>query len=149
LPAAFAAAFLFWFAAGLAGLVPEPRLSFPGLARSGWLLQAERGIGARYVFGIVNGFLPCGLVYAALGVPVALAAPLPGALSMVAFGAGTLPLLSIAGLGLRRMTPAGLTARRVVAVLVLLIGLWSIGARTGLFGRSLHGVHGPPEHGVP
>jgi sulfite exporter TauE/SafE len=152
LPAAFAAAFLLWFAGGLAGLLPEPRLAFPGLTRSGALLQPDRGAGARYLFGIVNGFLPCGLVYAALGLPVALAAPLPGALAMVVFGAGTLPLLSVAALGLRRMTPAGLIARRVVAAVVLLIGLWSIGTRSGLLGRSAHTEHGgrgAAGHGVP
>lgn len=148
LPAGFAVLFLVWFAAGLAGLVPEPRLAFPGLTRSGSLLRADRGVAARYAFGVVNGFLPCGLVYAALGLSVALAAPLPGALAMVAFGTGTLPLLSIAALGLRRMTPAGRSTRRIVAILVLLLGLWSIGARSGLLDSSAHS-HGTAGHEVP
>jgi len=139
-PAVFAAVFLTWFAAGLAGLVPEPRLVFPALARSGSLLREDRGAPARYLFGVVNGFLPCGLVYAALGLPVALAAPLPGALAMAAFGAGTLPLLSVAALGLRRATPATLGARRVLAVVVLILGLWSIAFRSGLLGSGSHGM---------
>ncbi len=146
LPGVLAAVFLLWFAAGLAGLAPEPRLVLPGLAGSGRLLQEGRGAGARYAFGVVNGFLPCGLVYAALSLPVALAAPLPGALAMVAFGAGTLPLLSVAALGLRRMTPQGLGARRTLAALVLLVGLWSIAARTGLLTHALNPASGAAHH---
>jgi sulfite exporter TauE/SafE len=143
LPSLLAAAFLIWFAAGLAGLVPEPRLILPGLVRSGRLLQEGRGVASRYAFGIVNGFLPCGLVYAALTLPAALAAPIPGAVAMLAFGLGTVPLLSAAALGLRRSTPAGLAARRLLAVVILAVGLWSIGARTGLLnggGQSHHGT---------
>jgi uncharacterized protein len=146
LPGALAAAFLLWFAAGLAGLAPEPRLALPLLAGSGRLLGEHRGIGARYAFGVANGFLPCGLVYAALTLPVALGAPISGAVAMLAFGAGTLPLLSVAALGLRRMTPRGLGARRMLAAVVLLVGLWSIGARTGLLG---HGAHGAAHHMSP
>jgi sulfite exporter TauE/SafE len=146
LPGVLAAVFLLWFAAGLAGLAPEPRLVLPVLAGSGRLLQEGRGAGARYAFGVVNGFLPCGLVYAALSLPVALAAPLPGALAMVAFGAGTLPLLSVAALGLRRMTPQGLGARRMLAALVLLVGLWSIAARTGLLTHAPNSASGAAHH---
>jgi sulfite exporter TauE/SafE len=147
LPALLAALFLAWFAAGLAGLAPEPRAIFPALARSGPLLREGRGAGARYLFGVVNGFLPCGLVYAALSLPVTLAAPLPGAVAMAAFGAGTMPLLSTVALGLRRATPASLAARRVLAVTVLAVGLWSIAARSGLIGAGGHGV--PAAHHVP
>ena len=147
LPALLAAVFLIWFAAGLAGLAPEPRLVFPALAGSGRLLQEGRGTAARYAFGVVNGFLPCGLVYSALSLSVALAAPIPGALAMVAFGAGTLPLLSVVALGLRRSTPASLAARRAVAGIVLAVGLWSIGTRAGFLGG---GEHGPAagHHGA-
>jgi sulfite exporter TauE/SafE len=130
LPGLLAALFLLWFGAALAGLAPEPRVALPGFSGAGSLLREGRGAAARYGFGVVNGFLPCGLVYTALSIPVALAAPLPGALAMVAFGAGTLPLLSVAAFGLRRFTPAGLTARRLLALVVVAIGLWSIATRT-------------------
>lgn len=143
LPALLAALFLGWFAAGLAGLAPEPRIVFPALSRSGPLLQEGRGTGARYLFGVVNGFLPCGLVYSALSLPVALATPLSGGLAMLAFGAGTVPLLSTIALGLRRSTPASLAARRVLAMAVLVVGLWSIGMRSGLLG---HGEHAASAH---
>lgn len=148
-PAVFAVVFLAWFAAGLAGLAPEPRLVFPALTRSGSLLREDRGAAARYVFGIVNGFLPCGLVYAALGLPVALAAPVPGALAMLAFGAGTLPLLSVAALGIRRATPAGLGARRALAAVVLVLGLWNIASRSGLLVSGHHGMPAAAHQGIP
>ncbi len=146
IPSLLAAVFLGWFAAGLAGIAPEPRLVFPGLTRIGPLLQQGRGAGARYAFGVANGFVPCGLVYSALSLPAALAAPLPGALAMLAFGAGTVPLLSTVAIGLRRATPASLAARRALAVVILAIGLWSIGTRSGIFGAGPHdpatGHHG-------
>jgi hypothetical protein len=53
-----------WFAAALAGFVPEPRLVIPGLKRLGSAVAGNPAPYMRYAFGIVNGFLPCGLVYA-------------------------------------------------------------------------------------
>ncbi len=138
LPPALAVVLLCGFAAALAGLLPEPALRLPGAASAGRLLQENRGTGARFAFGVVNGFVPCGLVYSALSVPVALASPAAGAMAMLAFGAGTLPSLSIAALTLRRFAPRTLAGRRVLAVAVLLAGLWSIGIRTG----TLAGGHG-------
>ena len=138
LPAVLATLFLLVFAAALAGIVPEPRFVLPGFARAGRLLREGRGPLARLGFGLVNGFIPCGLVYSALSIPVALARPLPGALAMLTFGLGTLPALSVAAAGLRRFTPASLAARRVLAAFVLAAGLWSIGLRTGWWGSHRH-----------
>jgi sulfite exporter TauE/SafE len=146
LPSLLAAAFLLWFGAALAGLVPEPRLVLPGHTRAGRLLGPDRGVSARYGFGLINGFLPCGLVYSALSIPVALAAPLPGAAAMLAFGAGTLPTLSLVAIGLRRLTPASLATRRAMALLVVAIGLWSIAARSGLLAGFGGAVGGHQPH---
>ncbi|MEO1010523.1 MAG: sulfite exporter TauE/SafE family protein [Bacteroidota bacterium] len=46
--------------------------------------------------GFLNGFLPCGLVYMALLGAVAMASAGQGALYMVLFGLGTVPLMSAA-----------------------------------------------------
>ncbi len=46
-----------------------------------------------FVSGALNGLLPCGMVYAALVPAMALSNPAEGALYMLLFGAGTLPLL--------------------------------------------------------
>jgi len=138
LGAAVGAALLLWFAAALAGFVPEPRLVLPGFARAGRLLEEGRGPLAQFAFGIANGFLPCGLVYSALALPVAVGHAAGGALAMLAFGAGTVPALSIAAAGLQRVTGRSLAARRWLAAAVLAAGLWSIAARAGLIGRHAH-----------
>ena len=138
LGAALGTALLVWFAAALAGLVPEPRVLLPGAAAAGRLLAARHPL-ARFAFGLVNGVIPCGLVYSALSLPVALGSPAAGALAMALFGAGTSPALSVAAAGFRRLELRTLAARRIVALLVLLAGLSSLAGRLGLLGG--HGTH--------
>jgi uncharacterized protein len=130
LPAVIASALLVWFALALAGLVPEPRLLPPGLTRAGSQAAAHPSTATQLLFGIANGFLPCGLVYSALTIPVALASPASGALAMLAFGLGTVPALSAAALGLRRLVMGTLWRRRLFAALVLTAGAWGIWSRT-------------------
>jgi hypothetical protein len=138
---------MLWFAAGLAGLVPEPRLVIPGLKRLGTALAGNPAPTMRYAFGIVNGLLPCGLVYATLAVPVAIGRPLEGALAMAVFGLGTTPLLSAVALGLRRAVARDIRVRRLVAAAVLAASLWSIGMRQGVLGGGHRMQHGTPaEH---
>jgi len=126
LPAVFASILLVWFALALAGLAPEPRLMPPGLLRVGTRAASHPRAGAQLLFGIANGFLPCGLVYSALSIPVAIAEAGRGALAMLAFGLGTVPALSLASVGLRRFLMTTLWRRRVFATLVLAVGLWTI-----------------------
>lgn len=138
---------MLWFAAGLAGLVPEPRLVIPGLKRLGTALAGNPAPTMRYAFGVVNGLLPCGLVYATLAVPVAIGRPLEGALAMAVFGLGTTPLLSAVALGLRRAVARDIRVRRLVAAAVLAASLWSIGMRQGVLGGGHRMQHGTPaEH---
>ena len=47
------------------------------------------------VIGLLNGFLPCGLVYIALAGALISTSPMNGALYMLAFGLGTVPALLI------------------------------------------------------
>ncbi|UCD24267.1 MAG: sulfite exporter TauE/SafE family protein [Gemmatimonadota bacterium] len=124
-----------WFSAALAGIVPEPRLVVPGLKRLGAAMAGNPSYLTRYGFGVVNGLLPCGLVYAAVAVPVALGHPLWGATAMVAFGLGTVPTLSVIALGVRRIVARDIRVRRLVAAGVLVAGLWSIGLRQGVVGE--------------
>jgi len=49
-----------------------------------------------FLIGLLNGFLPCGLVYVAIGGSIASGNLINGALFMFFFGLGTLPLMFLA-----------------------------------------------------
>jgi len=51
-----------------------------------------------YVFGMIWGWLPCGLVYAAITLATTAGNEVRGALTMLAFGVGTLPAVVSVGL---------------------------------------------------
>lgn len=69
-----------------------------------------------YRAGLVWGWLPCGLVYAALAMAALGGGPAQGASSMLAFGLGTLPWLLLAGLAAARLRAwMGRRALRVAA----------------------------------
>lgn len=50
---------------------------------------------SNFVLGILNGFLPCGLVYTAIGASLAISEIKTSILFMTFFGLGTIPLMSI------------------------------------------------------
>ncbi len=126
---AVAAVFLVWFSAALAGLLPEPSLPIPGLEKLGIRTAGARGVPARFLFGLVNGLLPCGLLYATVGMAVGAGGPLEGALTLVVFGLATVPGLTAAALGLRQLLGRHPWTRRVLAALVLIAGLGGLGWR--------------------
>jgi uncharacterized protein len=144
IPAALASVLLVWFALALAGLVREPRLVPPGLASAGQRAVHSSAPGAQFVFGVVNGLLPCGLVYSALTIPVAVADPIRGAIAMAAFGTGTVPALSFAAVGVRRLLMTSLWRRRLFALLILATGLWTIWKRASGSGQTGHQHHMMP-----
>jgi hypothetical protein len=131
-PALLATALLTWFALMLAGWLPEPRIGPAALVRLGSGLLGSPTGAAQLGFGVVNGLLPCGLVYSALAMSVASRGALRGAGLMAAFGLGTVPLLSLGALGLRRIALASPARRRAFAILVLATGVWVIWARAAL-----------------
>ncbi len=47
-----------------------------------------------FTIGLLNGFLPCGMVYVALFGAVAMQSPFVGVLYMILFGLGTIPVMS-------------------------------------------------------
>jgi len=47
-----------------------------------------------YTIGLLNGFLPCGMVYVALFGAIAMQSPVYGTLYMILFGLGTVPMMS-------------------------------------------------------
>jgi uncharacterized protein len=76
-------------------------------------------------FGLVWGWLPCGLVYAALAWALASGSAGHGAALMLAFGLGTLPMLLAAGTAAEwlRNLVRNPWARRAAGLLVLGFGL--------------------------
>lgn len=143
----------------LAVLLPSGLLAkITGLSFHARLMARLQGLWARmfsrssisslFVVGLLNGFLPCGLVYVALAGSIATASPLYGAAYMAIFGLGTLPVMfAMAMLG--HMVGAGFRARlrRVVPVAgVLLAALFILrGLSLGIpyispkLGSTMHG----------
>jgi uncharacterized protein len=94
-------------------------------------LFLKRGYGPLFLIGLLNGLLPCGLVYIGVAGAVATSGILKGGIFMAAFGMGTLPImlmLPMAGnfIGisvrntLRKTMPVIVTA---MALLLILRGL--------------------------
>ena len=91
-------------------------------------LFRQRSLPVLFSIGVLNGLLPCGMVYVALGGAVATADAPTGTAYMALFGLGTAPLMLLVGLGgewlkgnwLRRAAPAFTVA---LAGLLLLRGL--------------------------
>jgi len=129
---AVSALLIVWFSAALAGLAPEPALRVPGLARLTARATGHPGITSSALLGVANGLLPCGLVYAALGLAVAGGDAAIGAMAMVAFGLGTAPLVTTFALGSRRLLAEKPWARKVLAFAVLMVGLWVVIRRGGM-----------------
>lgn len=64
---------------------------------AGPLLAQPTGIRG-WLLGVALGFIPCGLLYAALAAAAATGDPLAGAAGMLAFAVGTVPMLLAVGL---------------------------------------------------
>jgi sulfite exporter TauE/SafE len=56
-------------------------------------LAKKYGRATQFVFGLLNGLIPCGLVYAALSAAFITTSVSDGVLYMVLFGLGTLPMM--------------------------------------------------------
>jgi sulfite exporter TauE/SafE len=89
------------------------------------------------LLGALWGWLPCGLVYAALAMAMTQPAPGLAAGAMLAFGLGTLPAVLAAGLIAQQLVRAlqQRQVRVVLALMVILFGVWTIWGSLG------HGHH--------
>ena len=75
-----------------------------------------------FVAGLLNGFLPCGLTYLAVGYSV-LASSLWGAVGiMAAFGLGTLPLLIVTKWGYLKMRGFSVLTKKLTPVIGMIAG---------------------------
>ena len=93
-----------------------------------------RSVAQAFPLGLVWGWLPCGLVYSALVTALTSGSAARGAGLMLAFGAGTLPNLLLAGLLAARLNEyaAKPVVRLTAGVLVLAFGLWGLYQAAGM-----------------
>jgi len=80
------------FGALLTGTKIHARLTFH-LSKLWGRLTGQNSPRSLLAIGILNGFLPCGLVYVALAGAITTGGGLSGGLYMITFGLGTLPVL--------------------------------------------------------
>ncbi len=85
-----------------------------------------RTMAQAFPLGLLWGWLPCGLVYSALVTALTSGSVWRGATLMLAFGAGTLPTLLVAGLLATRLNEvlSRPVVRTVAGLVVLSFGLW-------------------------
>ncbi|TLU96948.1 sulfite exporter TauE/SafE family protein [Dyadobacter sediminis] len=90
------------------------------------VLQSRKMRG-RFFLGILNGLLPCGLVYLALASSAATGNVPGAAMYMFIFGLGTLPMMLAIGLFKNRFTPS-LRSRfhRFTPVVIAIAGCWLV-----------------------
>lgn len=82
---------------------------------------------SRFALGILNGLLPCGLVYLALVSSVATGNPLSGGLFMLLFGIGTLPAMMAVGFFKQWFTNSLRTKMRFITpVFMAIAGLFLV-----------------------
>jgi sulfite exporter TauE/SafE len=87
-------------------------------------LLRRRTLGSLLCLGVLNGLLPCGLVYTACAGAVAAGGSWRGAQYMLVFGLGTVPMLLGITLAGKQLQPTlRLRFQRLVPVTVVLLGL--------------------------
>jgi sulfite exporter TauE/SafE len=95
--------------------------------------------------GLVWGWLPCGMVYAALAWALTAGNAADGALLMIAFGLGTLPMMCAIGAAARWLNRIVQQpwVRRGAGILIILFGFYTLFAPPG------HTGHAPPAAHTP
>lgn len=77
-----------------------------------------------FTIGLLNGFLPCGMVYVALFGAIAMQSPTLGVLYMVLFGLGTVPMMSsIVYLNSFLTIPIRNKIQKVIPYVVVFLGI--------------------------
>ena len=84
-------------------------------------VRSYRGL---FLIGLLNGLLPCGLVYLAIAGAIGAGSVLSGILFMILFGLGTLPMmLLVSGIGNMISLAVRNKMRKVVPYVVVIIGI--------------------------
>jgi len=134
------------FGLHIAGWMPDPftRIisrfyKFTGLGQ--WVATARTSTNPAswYFVGALNGLLPCGLVYAALSLNLAVGNPVRSSVGMFLFGLGTIPSMMLVPVIFQKLTTK-IRARtiKVAAMLVVLVGVVTMLRGTGLMHHLMH-----------
>jgi len=142
----FAGLIMITFGLNLAGWMPDPfaRLGARAIGGLG-LANRIRSAASKstpvswFAIGLANGLLPCGLVYAALGLSVASGGVAEAGSAMLAFGLGTIPAM-MAAPALVNLLAANRRSLvlKLLGILVILLGLFTMVRGTSL----MHMLHG-------
>lgn len=92
-----------------------------------------------WLTGVFNGFLPCGLVYAALAIALIQTSPLQSAMVMMLFGLGTIPALLAAAFSwqaVKRIIPWSFQRiQTAMLIVVAVVMIWrGLSVETNFFG---------------
>ena len=88
-------------------------------------LMSSKSYGSFYLLGMLNGIIPCGLVYSFAIFAASTASPLSGAIVMATFGLATIPALFFLGFVTRFLQKGNLrgTMMKLAALLVIVYGV--------------------------
>ena len=136
-----AAIVLLVFAAVRLGFIAEPRWmavgslgGIPGFRGVITRLKARGDMGSTFSFGLMMGFLPCGLTYAAYARALPAGGAIEGASMVAAFALGTAPGLLAIG------TAAAPLARRHQRLFEVLAGVLMVGMAASLMVDALRAL---------
>ena len=91
-------------------------------------LLSSKSLGSFYILGLLNGILPCGLVYSFAIMAASTASPFWGAVVMASFGLATIPALFFLGFLTKFLQKGRLRAgmMKLAALLVLSYGIFTM-----------------------
>jgi len=115
----------------------------------GQKLLPVRKFSQAFFLGMVWGWLPCGLVYAALTVAATVGEPVKASMVMLAFGVGTLPAVMGAGMftGLLASMARAKHLRQITGVLIIVMALATLlWPMNNVGGQEGHEQHSPHAH---
>ncbi len=91
-------------------------------------LLSSKSLGSFYLLGLLNGIIPCGLVYSFAIMAASTASPLWGAVVMASFGLATIPALFMLGFMTKFLQKGSLRGgmMKLAALLVVAYGIFTI-----------------------
>ncbi|MEA3490564.1 MAG: sulfite exporter TauE/SafE family protein [Campylobacterota bacterium] len=104
------------------------------ISKAGWFrdtfrrLISSKTISSFYLLGMLNGIIPCGLVYSFAIFAASTASPMWGAIVMAVFGLATIPALFFLGTITRFLQRGSLrgTMMKLASMLVILYGIFTL-----------------------